>query len=375
MSAAAAPREGPGGSRLEPVGFESLAGWADDDHAAAFATFSQTCKALDTAVPELRPGTSPSESLLAVCRDALSAGDLSGDAARRFFESRFRPFAIHPPTGEGFLTGYYEPEVEASLMRTDAFPVPVLGRPGDLVSFSPGQTPASLGPTLSAGRRTPSGIEPYPERAAIEDGALDRQGLEILWLRDRVELFFAQVQGSARARLPDGRVVRLVYAGRNGRPYTSIGKVVVAEGHMRLEDMTLESFKGWLRDHEAEARRIMRMNASYIFFALRDDLDPAKGPIGAASVPLVPLRSIAVDRTLWAYGLPFWIDADLPDTAGGPSRFARLMVAQDTGSAILGPARADIFFGSGAEAGRRAGNVRHPGRFVVLLPRGGHDSP
>jgi membrane-bound lytic murein transglycosylase A len=159
----------------------------------------------------------------------------------------------------------------------------------------------------------------------------------------------------------------MVYAGRNGHPYASIGRIIVSEGRMTLEEMSLERLKAWLRQNPAEARRIMRMNRSYVFFAIGQGMDPAAGPIGAASVPLTPGRSIAVDRGLWSYGLPFWIDADLTSAAGSP--WSRLMIAQDTGSAILGPARADIFFGSGAEAGTQAGLVRHPGRFVVLEPR------
>jgi membrane-bound lytic murein transglycosylase A len=360
---------GPGNASLSPMAWADVPGWASDDHAAAFAVFLLTCPGVAAGDPVLRPGLPPGRALVAACRAALATGPLGGDAARAFFETRFRPFAVSPPGGEGFLTGYYEPEVEASLVPSDRFPVPVLGRPLDLETLAPGETRPGLDPSLAAARRSPQGLVPYPDRAAIMDGALAGQGLEIAWMRDEVDLFYAQVQGSARLRLPDGTLARLVYAGRNGQPYTSIGRVVVAEGHMTIEGMSLERLQAWLRANPAEARRVMRLNRSYIFFAVRHDLDPAKGPVGAASVPLVPLRSIAVDRTLWPYGTPFVIAADLPEPAGGTSPFAALMIAQDTGSAILGPARADIFFGSGAAAGTRAGLVRHPGKFVVLLAR------
>jgi membrane-bound lytic murein transglycosylase A len=351
---------------------ESLPGWSTDDHAGAFAAFRRSCTVLVDATPALRPGLPTPEGLVTVCRDALAAGPLDQAAARTFFETRFEAWRIDPPSGgPGFLTGYYEPVVEGSLVRTPEFPVPVLGRPADLATFPQGSPPAGLEPGLAAARRTSAGYEPYPDRAAIQDGALAGQGLEIAWFRDEVELFMAQVQGSARIRLPDGRMVRLVYAGRNGQPYTSIGRVIVAEGHMRLEEMSLEILKAWLRDNPGHARRIMRMNRSYIFFALGEGMDPGEGPIGAASVPLVPLRSIAVDRTFWPYGLPFHLSAELPGEASqGTGRFDRLMIAHDTGSAILGPARADIFFGTGEAAGTRAGLVRHPGTFTVLLPRG-----
>jgi len=360
---------GPGNASLSPLAWADVPGWATDDHATAFAVFQLTCPGVVSGDPVLRPGLLPGRALVAACRAALMSGPLAGAAARGFFETRFRPFTIAPPAGEGFLTGYYEPEIEGSLAPSDGFPVPVLGRPADLETLAPGEMRPGLDPALAAARRTPKGYGPFPDRAAIMDGALAGQGLEIAWLRDEVDLFYAQVQGSARLRLPDGTVTRLVYAGRNGQPYTSIGRVVVAEGHMTMEAMSLERLQAWLRANPAEARRVMRLNRSYIFFAVRHDLDPAKGPVGAASVPLVPLRSIAVDRTLWPYGTPFVIAADLPEPAGGTRPFAALTIAQDTGSAILGPARADIFFGSGAAAGTRAGLVRHPGRFVVLLAR------
>jgi membrane-bound lytic murein transglycosylase A len=367
LSSVPQSREGPGASTLRPIGFEALDGWTRDDHAAAFATFLRTCRMLTDATPALRPGLAPPPALLEVCRQALASPVSGPEQARAFFESRFQPVEITPRDGRGFLTGYYEPEVEGSLMAGPDYPTPVLARPDDLVSIPAGGDRGGLDPALAAARRTPAGLEPYADRAAIQDGALAGRGLELLYLRDDVELFLAQVQGSARVRLPDGSIVRMVYAGRNGHPYTSIGRVIVSEGRMSLDEMSLERLKAWLRQNPTEARRIMRMNRSYIFFALGRGMDLAAGPIGAASIPLTPGRSLAVDRGLWSYGLPFWIESDLTSATGSP--WARLMIAQDTGSAILGPARGDIFFGSGADAGRQAGLVRHPGRFVVLEPR------
>lgn len=358
-------RSGPGGSTLKPLAFAALAGWGADDHAAAFRAFAKTCKPIANSGASLRPGLPPDPALVAICRRGLELGPLKAAAARAFFEREFQPYEITPAEGQGFLTGYYEPEMEGSLTRSERFPVPVLARPDDLASY-PGGVPGLDG-GLTAARKTPAGLEPYPDRAAIWGGALNGRKLELLYVRDEVELFLAQVQGSARVRLPDGKLRRLVYAGRNGHPYTSIGKVIVTEGHMTLEEMTLEKLKAWLREHPDDGRRIMRLNRSYIFFALGKGMRPDQGPTGAASVELTPGRSIAVDRSLWPYGLPFWIDADLSSATGSP--FARLMTAQDTGSAILGAARADIFLGSGAEAGRQAGLVRHRGRFVVLLPK------
>lgn len=359
------------GATLEPAVLANLPGWAADDHAAAYAVFRSTCARLLDPDPALRPGKPPPASLLAACRFALTAGPLDADGARTFFETRFTARHVLPSAGpDGFLTGYYEPEIEGSRSPTGTFATPVLGRPDDLVALRPGEGPAGLDPALAAARRTAAGLEPYPDRAAIWDGALAGQGLELLYLADKVELFMMQVQGSARVRLPDGAVERMVYAGRNGHPYTSIGRVVVSEGLLPLDKADLAGLKAWLRAHPAEGERIMRLNRSYIFFARGKGMDPGQGPIGGASVPLTPLRSIAVDRTLWPYGLPFWIAGALPlGPEGATEPWSRLWIAQDTGSAILGPARADLFFGSGDEAGLRAGRIRHPARFTVLWPK------
>jgi membrane-bound lytic murein transglycosylase A len=361
---------------LTPTDFSALEGWAEDDLHAAFACFRKTALA-EIGVPEsaahkgalshLRPAHYRDADLIPVYRQALEEDPSTVDA-RAFFERHFVPHRVEPDKGRGFLTGYYEPEVEGSLEKTPVFSVPVLARPDDLFTF-PQDEPFPL-EGYSAGRRTASGYALYPERAAIWDGALDGRGLELLYLKDRVELFFVHIQGSARVRLPDGTVSRLTYAGRNGHPYTTIAKQMVAEGLMALEAITLETLKHWLRSHPDHAERLMRLNRSYIFFSRSDLNSPGEGPIGAASTPLVAGRSIAVDRRQWSYGLPFFIAAVLPSHYGAPEKWARLMVAQDTGSAILGAARADLFMGSGEEAGHRAGLIRHPGDFTVLLPRG-----
>ena len=188
-------------------------------------------------------------------------------------------------------------------------------------------------------------------------------------MREPGEAFIIHVQGSARIRLDDGSVMRVAYAGRNGRPYTSIGRLLVQQGEMDLETMTLAKLMGWLKDHPEPAKALMRQNQSYIFFREASELAPEDGPIGGAGIPLVPGRSLAVDRSLWAYGLPIWLDGQLPLTLDTAEPLRRLMIAQDTGSAIVGPARGDFFFGSGEEAGRRAGLLRHPVRFVVLQPK------
>jgi membrane-bound lytic murein transglycosylase A len=337
---------------LLALSFEDLAGFRQDDHLEAFQVFARSCAAIAAKKSPLRNGAPATPALNAIANAALRQETREPAQARRFFERHFRPYRVSACAGvrnAGFLTGYYEPIVEGSSRRTHNFTAPVRGRPGNL-----------------------NAIAPSPERAAIEAGAIDRYSPAIVWLRDQVEVFLAQVQGSARVRLTDGGLLRLAYAGRNGHPYTSIGRILIDTGEIAEADMSLASLKQWIRAHGQNpgdaGAALMHRNKSYVFFSLHQECEPASGPIGGQGISLTALRSIAVDRAIWTYGLPFWIAADLPWLGSRPSPFRRLMIAQDTGSAITGPARADIFFGSGDDAGARAGDIRHAGDVVVLLP-------
>lgn len=363
--------------RLSPRRFEDLAGFADDNLLEAFLAWRRSARAIVEGVSPTRPGASVPPALVAVARAGLAQSIGDARAARDFFIAHFRPYHVQPDSGReaGFLTGYYEPLLRGARSSSSLFTAPVLGRPDDLVTFPPGETPLGLDPSLAAAQRLADGaLRPYPERAAIETAAEQGATAPILWLEDHVELFMAQVQGSARVALPDGRFVRLAYDGRNGQPYTSIGRALIEEGAIRESEMSLAALKSWLRANGQKpgeaGRNLMRRNRSYVFFKLEENFDASEGPTGGAGVALTPLRSIAIDRSLWPYGAPFWIEASLPWDGPEPTPFRRLMIAQDTGSAILGAARADIFFGSGDEAGRRAGDIRHDGAFTVLLPRG-----
>ncbi|MCB8819215.1 murein transglycosylase A [Microvirga rosea] len=369
MAVSEAPSALAGKAQLAPVGFRDLVGWTEDDHAAAFAAFRRTCRTLGSKGAELRPAQGPDAALLAVCRKALASAALSKAEARSFFETHFQPFAVTPATGEGFLTGYYEPEFHGSRTRDATYGIPLLDRPDDLVTVPQGETLPGLDAGLQAARKTPRGYEAYPDRAAIEEGALGTLAKPVVYLREPGEAFIIHVQGSARIRLTDGSSMRVAYAGRNGRPYTSIGRLLVQRGEMDLETMTLEKLMGWLRDHPEAARDLMRQNRSYIFFREARELAAHEGPIGGAGVPLTPGRSLAIDRSVWPYGLPFWIDGTLPFSLDRTEPLRRLMVAQDTGSAIVGPARGDFFAGTGEAAGSQAGLMRHPVRFTVLKPR------
>ena len=352
------------GGKLEPASFSALEGFNEDDALAAFAAFRRIAEAIVAEAPPLRSARPPSAVLRSVAREALNLGEADARSARSFFTSRFRPHRVVPGEGarRGFLTGYYEPEVPASLTPTPEFAEPILARPADLVSFAPGEGPDGFDPLLAGARRLGNGrLVPYPTRAEIEG----ERRAPILWLADAVEVFLIQVQGSARAVLPDGRRVRLVYDGRNGRPYTSIGRELIRAGEIAQSEMSLARLKGWLRAHGLRpgerGRELMQGNLSYIFFRLAEDLDPAEGPIGGAGVALTPLRSIAVDRTIWSYGLPFWIDARLPGPDGKVEPFRRLMIARRYRFGDIGTGPRRHLFRDGRR-GRRPGGRDPPRR-------------
>ena len=224
---------------------------------------------------------------------------------------------------------------------------------------------------LTAARRTRHGLQPFPDRAAIENGALGRSAHPLVYL-DPNDAFVVHVQGSARIRLAGGQVRRVAFAGRNGHPYTAIARVLSQREHIPASQLGLQGLLDWLRSHPDQAAALRQENKSYIFFRLAHDLAPEDGPVGGSGIPLTPGRSLAVDRTAWRYGLPVWLEGELPRPDGGPEPLHRLVVAQDTGTAIVGPARGDLFLGTGEAAGAQAGLVRQPVRFVVLMPRGAH---
>jgi membrane-bound lytic murein transglycosylase A len=312
-------------------------------------------------------------ALAGLCREALALGPASAAEARAFFESRFRPFRLaRLGEAEGFLTGYYEPIVEGSRVPTQDFKVPMYRRPPDMIVAGRHRPGASRilpnrGPVW---RRADKKLVPYYDRAEIENGALDGKGLEICWLKDPIDAFFIQIQGSARIRLEDGALLRLNYAAHNGQPYTPVGAILIQEGAIERADMSMNRIRQWMLANPDKAKELRQKNRSFIFFRVAELADHEEA-VGAQGVPLTAGRSIAVDRRLHAYGTPLWIDAELPvRDEGSRDAFRRLMIAQDTGSAIVGPARGDLYFGAGEEAGRVAGRIKHPARVVMLLPRG-----
>jgi len=360
------------GSQYAPLAWSDVGGWADDDPLPAFETFRTSCRPI-VAVRKSPPSDDKAlgASLREPCLAARAENVSDSATARRFFERHFVPLEISRVGEEaGFVTGYYEPVVDGSRVPTDVYTVPVYRRPSNL--FVRGFSQASAGMPNKGqvfrkiGRRK---LVPYYDRGEIEDGVLAGRGLEIVWLKSQTDLLFIQIQGSARIRLEDGSMVRINYDAHNGYPYTPVGRVLIERGIVPKEQMSMQRIRDYMEQNPDAAKELRRQNRSYVFFR-EVALSAADEAVGAQGVPLTAGRSIAVDKALHVYGTPFFIEGALPiesDTAATP--FRRLMVAQDTGSAIVGPARADIYFGAGAEAGRVAGRLKNPARFVLLLPK------
>jgi membrane-bound lytic murein transglycosylase A len=374
------------GSQYTPVAWADIAGWSEDDHLLAFRAFRASCKAISG---QKNPSSDPKTldpkaldskaldskalgtSLRDPCRAGKTADITDGAKARAFFEQNFLPLRISRlGEDQGFVTGYYEPVIQGSRTRTDVYTVPVYRRPSNL--FVRGYNQDSVGlPNKGEvfrkiGRRK---LVPYYDRAEIEDGAIAGRGLEICWLKNQTDLLFTQIQGSARVRLEDGSTVRINYDAHNGYPYTAVGRILIDRGIIPKDQMSMQRIREWMDQNPDGANELRRQNRSYVFFreVQLSDKDEA---VGAQGVPLTPGRSIAVDKALHVYGTPFFIEGELPiESEQSKTPFRRLMVAQDTGSAITGPARADIYFGAGADAGRVSGRLRNNMRFVILVPK------
>jgi len=351
--------------------FSALAGWEEDDHRAAFAAFQASCakrlsRPAESAIaPRQIAGTV--EDWRDVCRRALGLSSPDRREARSFFEAEFRPLAVSAgDEAEGLFTGYFEPEIAASRTRSAGYTIPLYRRPGDLVSVDLGKFRDDLAGRRIAGRVVDGRLEPYATRGEIANGALASRGLELLWADDPVSVFMLQIQGSGRARLPDGETLRLGFAGHNGHAYTSLGKLMVARGLLAPEEVSAPAIAAWLRAHPEDGAELMRENAAYVFFRILD----GEGPIGSQGVALTPGRSLAVDESAIPLGAPVWLATGRPDPET-PERavpLKRLMIAQDTGSAIDGVVRGDVFWGAGETAERIAGHMAHRGRYWLLLP-------
>jgi membrane-bound lytic murein transglycosylase A len=353
----APPPAGPFSRTLQPAKWSDLPGWNEDDQAAAWPAFIASCR----GVASKPHGASWKRT----CDLARAADGKPGHDPRRFFENQLKPYAILAADGNatGLVTGYYEPLLRGSRTRVKGYEQPVRGVPDDLLTIDLGTVFPELKDKRVRGRLEGNKVVPYWSRAEIAARGDKVPSRTLLYVDDAVELFFLQVQGSGRVNLPDGTTVRLNYADQNGYPYQSIGRVLVDRGELKLEDASMQGIQAWARANPGRLDELLNSNPSYVFF--REAPNGNGGPVGALGVPLTAGRSIAVDPRSVPLGAPVFLATTRPNST---KPLNRLMLAQDTGSAITGAVRADFFWGFGKEAGEQAGRMKQSGRMWVLLP-------
>ncbi|MAU41305.1 MAG: murein transglycosylase [Kordiimonas sp.] len=391
-----------------PVTFQSLNGWMAQDHGPSLQALQQSCQPYvkgerDWLEQDPRIGHSWRE----VCIQGMAVSVDDPVEVREFFEQNFQPYQVtagHEQTG--LLTGYYIPRLRGSFVKTDRYNVPIYKKPENLVTIDLGHFNQDWTGQTLIGQVKDRQVIPYADRTTIEGGFLAGQGQEIMWLDDAIDAFFLHIQGSGLVELPDGEVVRLAYAGRNGHPYFAIGRELIEKEGIAPEQMSMQVIRAWLKAHPAQATELMQKNAAFIFFSVQKEI----AAIGTEAVPLTAGRSLAVDRRFYPLGLPLWLESTMPTpldlqldgkvqqldtkkgavritTDGGPhcpgdvSPWAQklsqrddlmlscLMITQDTGSAITGALRGDVFFGDNEGAALWAGHMKQPAQFVILIPR------
>lgn len=344
---------------LKSAAYDDLPGWNDDQLNLAAQTFAKSCARIAK-----RPGGDKFGPIGGTyadwhgpCSRLTQDVQLNPQAARRFFETEFTPWQAVASNGavEGMFTGYYEASLRGSRTQHGPYQTPLRKRPGDLVMVDLGEFRPALKGQRIAGRVTDGNLKPYQDHKSIDQGLLPNdKELPLVWVDDPVKAFFLQIQGSGRVIMDDGSTMRLGYAGQNGWPYYAVGRELVKRNALPKEAVSMQSIESWMKAHPNQAKEIMYTNPSYVFFKEID----GDGPLGAENVALTPERSLAIDRTNLPYGLPVWLSVN-----------KHLMVAQDTGGAIRGPIRGDIFYGYGEEAEQKAGPMKQPGQWWILLPR------
>jgi membrane-bound lytic murein transglycosylase A len=338
-----------------PAAWSDLPGWDRDDLRAAWPAFMQSCSKLAAQADWKEP-----------CSIARNVDTNSDDSIRLFFESFLQPHKVVAPDGadNGLITGYYEPLLRGSRKKGGAYTAPLYKVPDDMVIVDLGSVYPELQGKRVRGKLKGKRVTPYPAREEIAKNGLP--GNELLWVDDAVEAFFLEVQGSGRVQLGDNETVRVAYADQNGRGYESIGKWLVQQGELTIEQASAQGIKAWIAGHPTRMQELFNVNPSFVFFREEKLPDPNVGPRGTLNVPLTPQRSVAIDRSQLPLGVPVYLSTTQP---ASDIPFQRLMLAQDTGGAIKGPIRLDVFFGFGAEAADNAGRMKQRGNIWVLLPR------
>jgi membrane-bound lytic murein transglycosylase A len=355
---------------LQAVSFDDLEGWKDDDPSSLFEAMAACLRHVQEVKP-YRTGSLglSSQDLLPLLQAARNVHPSTASKARAFFEQHCRPFFIRRKNASrGFVTAFYEPEIEVRDKPDDVYQFPFYRRPTDLIDLDESNRPASLDPSYAFARLLDGIVTPYPDRRAIDQGFLKGRRLEIAWAKSKVDVFFVHVQGAARLRYPDERMARITYAAKAGHAFSAIGKMLVEHGEIDRSLISMQSIRAWLAANPDRVDEVLWHNRSYIFFREAPVNGIDAGPIAAAKVPLIAGRSLAVDRLIHTFGFPFFIRSESLTHLDGGKPFQRLMLALDTGSAIVGPARGDIFTGSGDAAGERAGTVRNDADFAILIP-------
>lgn len=343
---------------LQLGAWQDLPGWNEDDLRAAWPVFLQSCRGMASKPhgPQWKR----------VCDLAAAVDGKQGGAIRRYFEANFKPYSVVAADGNanGLITGYYEPLLKGSRTRSRIFQSPVYGVPDDLLTIELGDLYPELKHLRLRGRLQGGKVVPYYTRAEIVGQEAKYASKTLLWVDDPVELFFLQVQGSGRVKLPDGSLVRVAYADQNGHPYQSIGRLLVERGELKLEEASMQGIQAWGRANPTRLQELLNANPSYVFF--RESAgNGSDGPAGALGVPLTAERSIAIDPRFVPLGAPVFLGTTRPLST---QPLQRLVFAQDTGGAIKGAVRADFFWGFGPKAGEQAGRMRQSGRLWVLLP-------
>ncbi len=338
--------KGKGNIKLEQVDFSDLKNWELDDHQQAMQAFLHSCKKF-AKMAQTRPiggqmGDVTAEDFRDVCDIAEVVKTMNRRQAKNFFENWFKPFLVKGRYGNstGVFTGYYEASLRGSKVKTDVFKYPIYAKPDDLNS------------------------DPYLSRKEIEAGALGGKGLELLYVDDKVDLFFMHIQGSGRVTLPNGSEVRVAYAARNNHPYISIGNSMVEAGVLEAKNLNAATVREWLKQNFDRADEFTNINNAYIFFKISDN----DTVVGGQGVPLTPERSLAIDTDIIPYGIPLFVDTELKQKNGTKHEYQRLFIAQDTGSAIKGTVRGDIFFGHGDTSEELASYMASRGQYYALLP-------
>lgn len=354
---------------LTKTAFTQLPQWDQDDHAQALIAFQRSCKSIMqrkpnapySALPQF--GTVKDWQAICITASQLKKPDIT--TARQFFENTFEPYLVKNYfNSQGLFTGYYLPLLHASFKKDTQYSYPIYGLPKDLVRINISEFFPHLPNKTLVAQLKNNRLSPLPDRSQITKEGINAP--VILWTNNVVEIFFAQIQGSAQVRLPDGKTVLISYASNNGHPYTPIGRTLIQKKLLSKEKISMQTIKAWLYEHPDQIEDILNHNASYVFF----NLLTTEGPIGTQQVPLTPQRSLAIDTRYLPLGAPIWLSTQVPSRSPGEtSSYQHLLIAQDTGGEIKGIVRGDIYWGAGEHAEWMAGHMKNTGKYWVLLPR------